>query len=387
MHQKYNMRSAKAFADAVAILLAVLVVVYLVCAYMKLDTTKYEATDESFSKLEYFLDKQPNTAYFHLLLTLAASIAAGFILTRARALCILFSALPLIYTLVLNLLDVLTLYPNATAVLCAAHFGGTVAYAAMEDRRDGRMSATLGGSLLSLSCLGAIGYVIRDLALIAPSHNMIEEMREGGLVLTPRLRIMPEVVETVYREFITAGSTEAQYMAHSIAREIELSIFETQYYLGLDSTELGAYIRAGVLLLASTVLCIVLARKLPTVSLIASAIPTAYILINIQMSNMSGIALCIMTLTVAAFCANAAAFAASGKRAPDGSGDDGDDDDDDEIIYNPSYPDPVLPSAAPETDTDKGSASDVADAEEAEETAEATDTDESSNEDEEISYK
>ena len=306
------MKPAKSFTDGLAILLAVLLLIYLLTCYIKYNPGEEALLEES--KLTLFFESSVHyRQHLYLTLMLSMSVAVGMILRKRPGFCLLFSCAPLCYALTMYASKDLTVHPMIIILGCLAHTAGSIFFAAAEDRRLGKNFLSNGGLLCTLSALAlSTACTVRQSAA-ASVASIVKEMETAGINLPSKIHSNTDVIRRIYDLYIRRGTSYASGMAGDYSREFEAEGIKLYYLGSIKGEQLSVYIRLSLILFGLAVLWFFLRRRHRGLAALIAFIPPVYLFINLLFDRVSAMPLMLMALTlIAAVCA-AADFDQHGK--------------------------------------------------------------------------
>ena len=337
------MRNVKNITAGVAILLCIFICIYLLTLYLKftpeepelLEDGTYEEIDGA---IKQFIDSDV-TVKEHLILVilLAVSAAAGFILEKVPAFGMFTSALALSYALTMLRFEALPKFPMSVISLCLIHAVGALFFAATSERGKksllGLNSAASGGLLCNLAAIGLCAYICPILQRLAGFEEKLATLKEGGIVIGRKIAVIPGVVDMIWRAFENHGADQARDALTSIMRQYDGDGIKVAWAGTYVSEEMPVYIKLAILIFGIVILSLVFRRR-AFVGVCLSAIPPIYIFGNIMYDKLSSGTLILLTLTAFGAIGAFAAYQREGAPAlVDSNGDEieiEDDDDPDE---------------------------------------------------------
>lgn len=337
------MRNVKNITAGVAILLCIFICIYLLTLYLKftpeepelLEDGTYEEIDGA---IKQFIDSDV-TVKEHLILVilLAVSAAAGFILEKVPAFGMFTSALALSYALTMLRFEALPKFPMSVISLCLIHAVGALFFAATSERGKksllGLNSAASGGLLCNLAAIGLCAYICPILQRLAGFEEKLATLKEGGIVIGRKIAVIPGVVDMIWRAFENHGADQARDALTSIMRQYDGDGIKVAWAGTYVSEEMPVYIKLAILIFGIVILSLVFRRR-AFVGVCLSAIPPIYIFGNIMYDKLSSGTLILLTLTAFGAIGAFAAYQREGAPAlVDANGDEieiEDDDDPDE---------------------------------------------------------
>ena len=337
------MRNVKNITAGVAILLCIFICIYLLTLYLKftpeepelLEDGTYEEIDGA---IKQFIDSDV-TVKEHLILVilLAVSAAAGFILEKVPAFGMFTSALALSYALTMLRFEALPKFPMSVISLCLIHAVGALFFAATSERGKksllGLNSAASGGLLCNLAAIGLCAYICPILQRLAGFEEKLATLKEGGIVIGRKIAVIPGVVDMIWRAFENHGADQARDALTSIMRQYDGDGIKVAWAVTYVSEEMPVYIKLAILIFGIVILSLVFRRR-AFIGACLSAIPPIYIFGNIMYDKLSSGTLILLTLTAFGAIGAFAAYQREGAPAlVDANGDEieiEDDDDPDE---------------------------------------------------------
>ena len=337
------MRNVKNITAGVAILLCIFICIYLLTLYLKftpeepelLEDGTYEEIDGA---IKQFIDSDV-TVKEHLILVilLAVSAAAGFILEKVPAFGMFTSALALSYALTMLRFEALPKFPMSVISLCLIHAVGALFFAATSERGKkslwGLNSAASGGLLCNLAAIGLCAYICPILQRLAGFEEKLATLKEGGIVIGRKIAVIPGVVDMIWRAFENHGADQARDALTSIMRQYDGDGIKVAWAGTYVSEEMPVYIKLAILIFGIVILSLVFRRR-AFIGACLSAIPPIYIFGNIMYDKLSSGTLILLTLTAFGAIGAFAAYQREGAPAlVDANGDEieiEDDDDPDE---------------------------------------------------------
>ena len=337
------MRNVKNITAGVAILLCIFICIYLLTLYLKftpeepelLEDGTYEEIDGA---IKQFIDSDV-TVKEHLILVilLAVSAAAGFILEKVPAFGMFTSALALSYALTMLRFEALPKFPMSVISLCLIHAVGALFFAATSERGKKSLwwlnSAASGGLLCNLAAIGLCAYICPILQRLAGFEEKLATLKEGGIVIGRKIAVIPGVVDMIWRAFENHGADQARDALTSIMRQYDGDGIKVAWAGTYVSEEMPVYIKLAILIFGIVILSLVFRRR-AFIGACLSAIPPIYIFGNIMYDKLSSGTLILLTLTAFGAIGAFAAYQREGAPAlVDANGDEieiEDDDDPDE---------------------------------------------------------
>lgn len=326
------MRNVKNITAGVAILLCVFICIYVLTLYLKftpdepklLEDGTYEEID---GKIKQFIDSDVNIKeHLTLVVLLALSAAAGFLLEKIPAFGMFTSALALSYALTMLRFDALPKFPMSVISLCLVHASGALFFAATSERGKksflGLNSAASGGMLCNIASIGICAYICPILQMIADSEEKIAVLKENNIIIGSKIAAVPGIVDMLWRTFEMHGPEKARSALTTIIRQYDIDGIEAAFVGTYVAEELSVYIRLGILLFGILILSLVFRRR-AFVGALLSIIPPIYIFGNIMYDNISTATLILLTLTLFSAIGSFAAYQREGMPAlVDGEGDE-----------------------------------------------------------------
>ena len=238
----------KSFTDGLAIFLAILIAIYLMVGFIKLDNGKSEPMKAA-EKVEKLLDTASYRVYINIMLMLVFSAAVGIILRRLPWLGIPAAALPLFYELFLLSEKLLTKYPTGVILFTAAHAAGAIAYAALCDRRGMTVCSTaFGGAIAALMGAGVSAYVAVLSGRVAAFADTLDTIRTRGVIIPDAVKPIRGAVGRIYSVCLTEGAQSARSLSSEYLESLGKSGARA---VMLANERLSA---GGIILLAASVL-------------------------------------------------------------------------------------------------------------------------------------
>lgn len=297
----------KSFTDGLAIFLAILIAIYLMVGFIKLDNGKSEPMKAA-EKVEKLLDTASYRVYINIMLMLVLSAAVGIILRRLPWLGIPAAALPLFYELFLLSEKLLTKYPTGVILFTAAHAAGAIAYAALSDRRGMTVCSTaFGGAIAALMGAGVSAYVAVLSGRVTAFADTLATIRTRGVIIPDAVKPIRGAVGRIYSVCLTEGEQSARSLSSEYLESLGKSGARAAFFGSVEGDEMRTYIGIAVLFFGAAVLGFVLAaRHFGTLAGIAACIPgavTAVMLANERLSAGGIILLAASVLAAACFAA------------------------------------------------------------------------------------
>lgn len=297
----------KSFTDGLAIFLAILIAIYLMVGFIKLDNGKSEPMKAA-EKVEKLLDTASYRVYINIMLMLVLSAAVGIILRRLPWLGIPAAVLPLFYELFLLSEKLLTKYPTGVILFTAAHAAGAIAYAALCDRRGMTVCSTaFGGAIAALMGAGVSAYVAVLSGRVTAFADTLATIRTRGVIIPDAVKPIRGAVGRIYSVCLTEGAQSARSLSSEYLESLGKSGARAAFFGSVEGDEMRTYIGIAVLFFVAAVLGFVLAaRHFGTLAGIAACIPgavTAVMLANERLSAGGIILLAASVLAAACFAA------------------------------------------------------------------------------------
>ena len=334
------MRNVKNITAGVAILLCIFICIYLLTLYLKftpeepelLEDGTYEEIDGA---IKQFIDSDV-TVKEHLILVilLAVSAAAGFILEKVPAFGMFTSALALSYALTMLRFEALPKFPMSVISLCLIHAVGALFFAATSERGKksllGLNSAASGGLLCNLAAIGLCAYICPILQRLVGFEEKLATLKEGGIVIGRKIAVIPGVVDMIWRAFENHGADQARDALTSIMRQYDGDGIKVAWAGTYVSEEMPVYIKLAILIFGIVILSLVFRRR-AFIGACLAVIPPIYIFGNIMYDKLSSGTLVLLTLTAFGAIGAFAAYQREGAPAlVDANGDEIDIEDDDD---------------------------------------------------------
>lgn len=297
----------KSFTDGLAIFLAILIAIYLMVGFIKIDNGKSEPMKAA-EKVEKLLDTASYRVYINIMLMLVLSAAVGIILRRLPWLGIPAAALPLFYELFLLSEKLLTKYPTGVILFTAAHAAGAIAYAALCDRRGMTVCSTaFGGAIAALMGAGVSAYVAVLSGRVTAFADTLATIRTRGVIIPDAVKPIRGAVGRIYSVCFAEGAQAARSLSSEYLESLGKSGARAAFLGSVEGDEMRTYIGIAVLFFGAAVLGFVLAaRHFGTLAGIAACIPgavTAVMLANERLSAGGIILLAASVLAAACFAA------------------------------------------------------------------------------------
>lgn len=298
------MKRIKLFADGLAVLLAVLLLIYLLTCYMKYDPSEDLLKDKG--KIRLFIDNNLSyRIYLYIILTLCFSALVGTVLRKLPYLCVLASVIPLCYVITVFAAGSLSYHPSLIIVFTMFHAVGTVFFAAGEDRNaPGKHYTALGGWLCQLSALAlAVFCTVKQFA-IASVANQIKEIEDAGIYVAVKLKSFPDLIRRIYTVFLSLGTDAARSMETDFARDIDVEATQMYFLNSLDSEQAGTYLTLSIMLVIICAAWFLLRNRSRRIASLLTLVPPLWLFICLETDKLSTMPLMLMTLTLfAAVCA------------------------------------------------------------------------------------
>lgn len=298
------MKRIKLFADGLAVLLAVLLLIYLLTCYMK-----YDPSDELLkekSKIRLFIDNNLSyRIYLYIVLTLCFSVLVGIVLRKLPYLCVLASVIPLCYVITVFAAGSLSYHPSLVIVFTLFHAAGNVFYAAGEDRNaPGKHYTALGGWLCQLSALAVAVFCTVKQYAMASVADMIKEIEDAGIYVAVKLKSYPNLICRIYTVFNSLGTDAARNMETDFARDIDVEATQMYFLNSLNSEQAGTYLTLSIMLAVIIAAWYILRNRSRRIASLLTLIPPVYLFICLETDKLSAMPLILITLTLfAAICA------------------------------------------------------------------------------------
>ena len=298
------MKRIKLFADGLAILLAVLLLIYLLTCYVK-----YTPSDELLkdkSKIKLFFDNNlAYRIYFFIILTLCFSALVGTVLRKLPYLCVLASVIPLCYVITVYAAGSLSYHPSLVIIFTLFHAVGTVFFAAGEDRnRPGKHYTALGGMLCQFSALAVTVFCTVKQYAIASVADQIKELEDAGIYIAVKLKSSPDLIRRIYTVFLSLGTDSARSMETDFARDLDVEATQMYFLNSLDSEQAGTYLALSIMLAIICAAWFLLRNRSRRIASLLTLIPPVYLFICLENDKLSAMPLMLMTLTLfSAVCA------------------------------------------------------------------------------------
>jgi hypothetical protein len=326
------MRNVKNITAGVAILLCIFICIYLLTLYLKftpeepklLEDGTYEEID---GKIKQFIDSNVNIKeHLNLVILLAVSAAAGFLLEKVPAFGMVTSALALSYALTMLRFDALPKFPMSVISLCLVHAVGALFFAATSERGKkslfGLNSAASGGLICNITAIGICAYICPILDRLAEAEEKIAVLKENNLIISTKIAAIPDVVDMIWRAFENHGAEQARTALTTITRQYEGDGIEAAFAGTYIAEEMPVYIRLAILIFGIVILSLVFRRR-AFLGALLSAIPPIYIFGNMMYDKISTATLILLTLTLFGAIGAFAAYQREGLPAlVDGNGDE-----------------------------------------------------------------
>lgn len=306
------MKLLKDFTDGLAILLAVLLLIYCCTLYVKYkpDETKLE---EGKTKIGLFIEtSQSNRDMLQLTFFLLLSAAAGICLRKRPEFGIVFACIALSYVLLLREGKSIPKYPNVVVILAVCHAAGAIVYAAADDRTTGKLSCARGGILTAAGALvfSTVSNVYQ--AIFLKSAEDAAVLKEAHLEIPAKFRQIPELVRLARLEFEDGNTSSATDIVFELGRDVKATGLKLSFLNSIDEEQFSSYLRLSVLLFASVILCIALCRRFRLISAAVAALPFVYSAVQLQRDMLSALSLPILVFTLTSALCMAASFEQNG---------------------------------------------------------------------------
>jgi len=307
------MKTAKTITDAIAIMLAIFIFIYVFCAYLKFNPTE-KALEET-SKLDLFIkDNETNNELFHLSELLFVSGLLGFAFRKKPEITVLTSLLSFSFALTLYNLKMITKHPMVITILCLSHLIGAIVYCGYLDRGpDKNMHSSRASTLCSIAGLTTGTYVLIKLNVLRSFSEAIKSFSEAGLKLSNKVLFNKKLLELIKMRFDNYGSEEAADLAADFNLDIEMSSLKLKMLNNFKEEQFKYYLSALIIIFAAMVLYFYVSRtRFRFIGIVLALIPAVYVIINVHTANLSALPLPLMCSVVASFIC---AFAGYDQRA------------------------------------------------------------------------
>ena len=297
------MKILKNFTDAIAIVLAILIMIYCLSLYVKYKPDEEKLEEKT--KISLFLaQSNANKDLVRMAFALVLSAMTGILLRKKPEFCIISSAAVLAYILELKENGSLTKHPNVIIILTFCHLAGAVIYAAAHDRKNGTLSCACGGICSSALALCVSTYSNVYQSILGKTAEAAAYLEEAGLQIPAKYRLVPDLVELVKRHCELDGLEDATQLLYLAGKDVQFDYMKTYFIKNLDSGQFSVYLRLSILIFASVVLCTALCRKYGFISAVTASVPFIYSFVMLQSDRLSSLAMPILVFTlVAAVCA------------------------------------------------------------------------------------
>jgi len=339
------LKKFKALTDGLAILLAVLIIIFLAANYVKYkpDTQKVE---KGISKLYQFFDNtQTNRDYMRLAILLCLSSAVSMIFRKRPEISVLTSLSVFAYVINMLFNKQLSEHPMVVTILSLCHCIGCLIYCAYRDRFEDKHHLSNASVLCSAGSLGLTAYILTFLLKYDSVREMGEKIAESGISLSHKIRFDTTFVSLIYEKLINSGVDEARDLSLSIAYDVKVSSLKNYFLSSLEPEELKSYLFLLIFILVPTVLIVIMRKKLRFIPVVLSAIPCVYAIIAVHAGKLSALPLSITVMTVATFLCSYAqfdqygrghdsAYAPEGERTDEEGETEADVEDEQEVFYS-----------------------------------------------------
>ena len=292
------MKIAKMFTQGLALLLALLIIIYLLTCYVKYNP-KEEKLEEK-SKLELYLEEKKTTDVYYLWLAvlLCISAAVGLIMPRFAEVIVFVSVLPTAYALTLYTNSSLATRPMAVILPCVMHTLGTVVYAAAEERSQKRNICAGAGILCALGGLAVttVCAVFQKLALSVADE--VAELKEASLTVSPKLQCFPTLVRMVWGRYAAGEDAQASEMLSDFERNLDVQGSKMFLYRSIDPEQFTVYVRLALIFFAVAVLWFAFRGKLRLPAAVLSFLPIVLAFHQLQNDRLSAMPMVILAFAL-----------------------------------------------------------------------------------------
>lgn len=294
------MKTLRGFCAGIAILLAVLMVVYLVTLYVKFKPDEQKKENGKGKPVQFLEAAAHNRIYLRLLFFVCLSAAVCLILKKAPAAGAVSAVLLLAFVGELFSASLLTKRPMVISVFLLVHALANIALCAVRDRFTSSRNCAWGSGL----CLGAAGLMTGAAAyfqnVFSKSAEAAAELEEASITVVSKVRAFPELMDTVVRIFRNEGDSAARGAASDFALDLNIGQLQTSFFGSINEEQLSDYKKLLLVILASAVIALALRRRLPVVSAAVSFLPFVWCAFAIPADKMSTLALPIMITSLGA---------------------------------------------------------------------------------------
>ena len=299
------MKLLRAFTAGVALLLAVLIVIFLLTLYVKFKPDEKKIENGISKPVQFVKSSQLNRDLVRITFFLVLSAAAALIFKRQPQICLTISVLLLAYDAQLIVNGQLTKRPMAITVLILAHVISAFALCAGRKGDDGRRAARGAGfAILGCSFVSA-AYVLRYQRLMLRSSMLTAVLPDNSFNIPPQLRAYPDLIEMIVRKFENYGEEAARDLSSDFTTAIETGQMKLKFLNSINTEEIKAYTRFLLLVFAAVVLCAGL-KRFRTLSALPAALPFVSVCYCAFFEKMTTLSLPLIVMTLAAFCCFAA---------------------------------------------------------------------------------
>jgi hypothetical protein len=292
------MKTLKNFTDGLAILLAVLILIYMLTLYAKFkpDEKKVEAGE---SKIVLFIESaQTNRDCLRMVFVLLVSAAAGFLLRRRPETGIVFSCFALCFVLLLFANHQIPKRPMVVVSLTLCHAAGALVYAADSDRKTGGASCPNGGLLCGAGMLTLSGVVLHYQTLARRTADILASLSDNGVSLPDNVRFIPGLADLIRRRYESEGRLAAEDLAIDFSSGLRYGTMKTRFLESVDAEQFSVYLKLSILIFAAAVLCFALRRKSRLLCALISAVPVCFCAVELQKDRLSSMALPLIVLAL-----------------------------------------------------------------------------------------
>ncbi len=305
------MKFLRAFTAGIAILLAVLILIYLVTLYVKYKPDEKKLEKGESKPVQFIKSAQHNKDYLRLAFFLFLSAAAAAVFKRQPEIGLVASVLLLAFDAQLIANSQLTKRPMAITILILAHLIAAFALCAESSARLRRRPCRVAGFCLFGLSGAAAAWTVRYQRIFETSAKIEESFPESTFTISPQVRAYPDLVSIILRKFQNYGEDEARSLLSDFNSDIEIGQMRLKLLNTIDPEQQKAYIRLLLLLFGAAVLIFAL-RRFGKLCALLSSLPAISVAFNILFDKTSTLTLPLLVMTFAAFCCFAADSAVRG---------------------------------------------------------------------------
>lgn len=299
------MKKVRALKDGIAILLAILIIIYVASLFFKFKPDEIKV-EKGISKLyQFFNGTQSNRDYARLAILFFLSGLIGIVFQKQPALSLFASASLFAYTLTMYSNKQLIKRPMVIVILCLMHLIGNIMYCAMYERKDGKRHSTFAGALCGAGALCASLSTLFYQQRLYVVRDMTEELKTNAVVLGNKIGFYPDLVTLVYNKYKFYGADDARSMVTDFNFDLEISSFKNYFLNNVKMDQIKDYIRISVCILVCIVLIILFSKKLTFIPAVGTAGAFLWIFFASLADKFSSLTLALLGMTL---CACVCAF-------------------------------------------------------------------------------